>query len=321
MLIVVCLAIIAGCLVSFIFVQRPASQPQVRLVMGPFFSHYILTYTIENGLITPQPEIEIEYTFGFNEHMMAGGGDMGEMSTAAFAIAYEKGIPLKAARIIACHHGLKNAEGVAMVFTSKESEINGPEDLIGKKVGVPGLKTSTTTIFLEMLKREYGIEETEIELVDKGLPMLPSLLDRGDIDAALMFGDVSVKTYHSGKYKVAWKVDETFKRKYGEYPPASLLVVRSDFLKQHEDRAEEVIDALLQSKSYGEEHLDEICKWYTDKFGGDADYYKMAYNNHYSMSLSPITGENKKAVMAVFEFAKARGLITEVPPEDAFVYI
>jgi ABC-type nitrate/sulfonate/bicarbonate transport system substrate-binding protein len=289
--------------------------------MGPYFSHYVLTYALDNELVKPETEIEIECTPNFNEHMMAAGGDMGEMSTAAFAIAYEKGIPLKATNVFVVHHGLEKGEGVAMVFTSKNSSITTPGDLVGKRVGVPGLKTTTTTIFLEMLKKEYGIGEDELELIAKAPPTLPTLLDKGDIDAALMLGDVSVKTYYSDKYKVVWNVDEAFKRNYGEYPPASLLVVSSDFLENHRDRTELTVDALRQSKSYGEAHIDEICNWYANKFGGDAEYYKNAYYNHYSIYLSPITDENKMAVMAVFEFTKARGLITEVPPEEAFATI
>ena len=319
-LIVVCLVIIAGGIA--LFMQRLAPEPPVRLVMGPFFGHYILSYPLENGLVKPQTEIEIEQSLNFNEHMMAGGGDIGEMSTAAFAIAYEKGIPLKTVCICFTHHGLQSGDGVAMVFTRKDSAINTPADLAGKKVGVPGLKTTTTTIFLEMLKREYGIGEDDLVLVDKALPTLPTLVDSGDIDATLMYGDISVQTYYSDKYKLVWNVDKAFKERYGDYTPASLIVVNTEFFEEHRDRAEAVLDDLKQSKSYGEEHLDEIASWYAAKFGGDADYYKTAYYNHYSVSLAPITDENREAVMTVFEFAKAQGLITEVPdPANAFVSI
>ena len=190
------------------------------------------------------------------------------------------------------------------------------------KVGVPGLKTTTTTIFLEMLKRKYGIEEEELILIDKASPMLPTLLDKGDIDASLMLGDVSVQIYYSNKYKEVWNLDEAFKQEYGDYPPTSLLVVNSDFFEKHTDLVEDAIDALMQSKSYGEEHIEEICEWYANKFGGNADYYKKAYCNHYSISLLPLTDENRKAVLTIFEFTKERGIIREVPdPENAFVRI
>jgi len=323
-LIVVCLVIVTWSFV--LFTQQTASEPPVQMVMGPFSAHYLVTYALENDLLKPHCDIEtkIEYTLNFNELMMTGSGDMGEMSTAAFAIAYEKDIPLKATNIFVTHHGLERGDGVAMLFTRKESDIEKPEDLVGKRVGVPGLKTTTTTIFLEMLRREYGIEEDKLKLIDKPLPTLPRLLDKGDIDVALMFGEVSVKTFYSDKYKLVWNVDETFKQEYGEYPPASLLVARSDFLEKHEDQAKRVVAALRQSKSYGEskEHIDEIFRWYAEKFGGDVDIYKKAYCNHYSIPISPITDENKGAVMAVFEFAKARGLITKVPePEVVFASI
>ncbi|RCV63229.1 ABC-type nitrate/sulfonate/bicarbonate transport system, substrate-binding protein [Methanophagales archaeon] len=290
--------------------------------MGPFFAHYILCYPLENEFVNPPIEMEIEKTLNFNEHLMAGGGDMGEMSTAAFAIAYDKGIPLKIARIYVSHHGLERGDGVARVFARNDSGINGPEDLVGKKVGVPGLKTTTTTIFLAMLRRNYGIEEDELELINKAAPMLPTLLDKGDIDASLMLGDVSVKSYYSNKYQEVWNVDEAFKQEYGDYPPASLLVVNADFVEKHKDRAEDTIDALIESKTYGEAHIDDICKWYADKFGGNAEYYKTAYYNHYAIFLTPITEENRNAVMTIFEFTKDRGIITEVPdPANAFVSI
>jgi ABC-type nitrate/sulfonate/bicarbonate transport system substrate-binding protein len=325
------IALIVGCLVivtwSFVlFTQRTASEPPVQMVMGPFSAHYIVTYALENDLLKPHCDIEtkIEYSLNFNEHMMTGSGDMGEMSTAAFAIAYEKDIPLKATHIFVMHQGMERADGVAMVFARKESDIEKPEDLVGKKVGVPGLKTTTATIFLEMLRREYGVEEDELKLIDKPLTTLPGLLEKGDIDVALMFGEVSVKSFYSDKYKLVWNVDETFKQEYGVYPPASLLVARSDFLEKHEDRARKVVATLRQSKSYGEteEHMDEILRWYADKFGGELDIYKKAYCYHYCIPISPITDENKGAVMAVFEFVKARGLITKVPePEEVFASI
>lgn len=320
LLIVVCLVIIGT---SFaLLMQQPESQGPVRVVMGPFFAHYILCYPLDHEFVKPTIGVEIEKTLNFNEHLMAGGGDMGEMSTAAFAIAYDKGIPLKTVRIFVSHHGLESGEGVARVFARNESDIHMPEDLVGKKVGVPGLKTTTTTIFLEMLKRKYGIEEEELELIDKTPPMLPTLLDKGDIDAALMLGDVSVKTYYSNKYRDVWNVDEAFKQEYGEYPPASLLVVNAEFFEKHKDRAEDAIDTLIQSKSYGEAHIEEICEWYAKKFGGDAEYYKNAYYNHYAIFLTPITDENREAVMTIFEFTKDRGIITEVPdPANAFVSI
>jgi len=320
LLIVVCLVIIGT---SFaLLMQQPESQGPVRVVMGPFFAHYILAYPLENEFVKPEIELELDKTLSFNEHLMAGSGDIGEMSTAAFAIAYDKGIPLKAVCIYATHHGLESAEGVARVFTKNGSGIKTPGDLVGKKVGVPGLKTTTTTIFLEMLKRKYGIEEKELILIDKAPPMLPTLLDKGDIDASLMLGDVSVKTYYSNKYKEVWNLDEAFRQEYGEYTPASLLVVNADFFEKHKDLVEDAIEALIQSKSSGEAHIEEICEWYADKFGGDAEYYKKAYSNHYSITLTPITDENREAVMTIFEFTKDRGIITEVPdPADAFVSI
>lgn len=312
-LIGICLAVVA--VGSALYTQFTA-PPKIEVVVGPFSAQYIVTYALENGIVE-SPPVEIKHTLNFNKYMMTGRGDIGEISTAAFAIAYEKGIPLKVACIFA---STCQEMGDALVFVKNNSDIDGPKDLKGKKVGVPGLKTTTTTIFLEMLKSEYGVTEKDLDLVDKPLPELSALLDRGDIDAALMFGEPSVKAYYSGKYKVIWDVNMAFKQKYGESPPASLIVVRSGYLEEHEDRAKAVIESLRESKSYGEEHVDEILERYAGEHGGDVETYKKFHENYYRLRLDPLTDEDKEVIMTVFEFTKDRGLVTKVPnPDKVFV--
>jgi ABC-type nitrate/sulfonate/bicarbonate transport system substrate-binding protein len=150
-------------------------------------------------------------------------------------------------------------------------------------------------------------------IIDNGLPQLIEFLNKGDIDAALLLGDPSVQTHYNSNFKVLWNVDQAFEQKYGTYNPASFLVVQTDYLDNNRQIVEAVYDLLEKGREYGEAHLAELSEKYVAEYGGSAEFYQNAYHKHYSVTFDPIEGDLETGVMAIFNFVKDRGIISEMP--------
>jgi NitT/TauT family transport system substrate-binding protein len=295
--------------------SAPKTKTAVKIVMAPYFGSWLCTYAITNGLVTSDKvDVTIDQSAKFDDQMLAGNYPIGAMNTAAFAIATEKNsIAFKTMGVYIAHSGIETANGVAMVFTKAGSTLKSPADLVGKKVGVPGLQSGTTSTFLGLLKSEYGISDTQLTLVDNAPPQLIQFVLKGDLDATLLLGDPSVQTYYNTEFKVLWNVDKTFMQKYGTYNPASFIAVQADYLKNNRKTVEAVYDLLKKGREYGEAHLVELSQKYVAEFGGNAEFYQKAYRTHYSVTFDPIEGKLATSVMAIFGFVKDRGIISKLP--------
>ena len=181
-----------------------ATPANVKIVMAPYFGSWLCTYGITNGLVTTNAvNVTIEQSVKFDDQMMAGNYPIGAMSSAAFAIATEKSnIGFKTMGVYIAHSGIQSLNGTAVVYTKNDSTLRSPADLKGKKVGVPGLQSGTTSTFFGLLQSEYGVNESQMTIVDAAPPQLIELLRKGDIDATLLLGDPSVQTFYNSAFKI-----------------------------------------------------------------------------------------------------------------------
>jgi ABC-type nitrate/sulfonate/bicarbonate transport system substrate-binding protein len=314
-----CLLILAA-VAAFILTQRKV-EPELVVVMAPFTSHRVATYALENRLIdvSSLPPLKVETTYEFNEAMLALRGDVGEMSTEAFAVAYERDTPL---RIISAWVITGNEIGNYLVFTKKNSTINKASDLAKAKIGIPsprGLKTCNL-VFLEVMKRKFNVtlDISSPSIIDKPLPQLPSLLDGGQVDAILTIGDVSAQLMlQPDKYQLLYDVSSGFKELYGEYPIASVVVAKSALLESKPEAVKGVLKALRSSYDYGLSHRDDAVRWAVEKTGAKAEAaLELLKQCKYSFTLSD---REKEAILRILNLAYEEGLI-KVRPDPTRIF-
>ncbi|MDD2472028.1 MAG: ABC transporter substrate-binding protein [Dehalococcoidales bacterium] len=295
----------------------------VKIVMGDYFAHYVLTYAIENGFVDSGIiDLDITYAadFAHNTELLGGNAPVGEMSISAFAKASEQTRPsFKAVAVFVNHEGMEQSRGVSGVFVAENSDISTPLDLVGKKIGVTNLTNNTTTVFLGLCKDLYQITEEQFSFVVKPPVMLRELLAKGEVDAIILGGDPSIELFYDDNVELVYNIDIAFKEEYGFFPFPGVWVVESGFYSEHGDIAGEIQDLMLRSLEYGEEHLEELSELYAQEYGGSADFYVTVYRNHYRIVMAPIGNESMNAIMTMFRFAKDRGLIGEIPGQDMFV--
>ena len=295
--------------------SAPTEKPSVSIVMAPYFGSWLCTYGITSGEVTSdRVNVTIDQSLKFDDQMLAGNYVIGAMNTAAFVVATERGsIALKTMGVYLAHTGLEATGGVAVVYINQGSSLASPAELAGKRVGVPGLQSGTASTFLGMLKSQYGIDESQLTMIDGAPPQLIEFLRKGDIDAALLLGDPSVQTFYNTDFKVLWNVDQAFEQKYGSYNPASFLAVQAGYLRDNRQTAEAIYDLLKESQQYGEARLVELSQKYVAEFGGSAEFYQKAYRQHYRVTFDAVEGNLETGVMAIFGFVKDRGIIDNLP--------
>jgi ABC-type nitrate/sulfonate/bicarbonate transport system substrate-binding protein len=302
----------------------PQTKTTINMAMANFFNSWLTSYAIRENIITSDKvDVNITLATDYETQILAGKFPMGAMATATFGTAYETNpIKFKAISTYIVHQGAQKQEGVNVLYVRAGSSLKSPADLVGKKVGVPDLTSSATSVFLGMLKQEYGISEEQLVLVNKQNPLLLELLRQGEIDAAMLGGNVSVQAFVDPAFKVLWNVDKDFYAKYGDYFFPSILIVEEGYLRDNPDVVKAVYDLLIEANTYGEAHLDELAAKYAAEFGAglDADFYKLVFNEHSRTKMVHIEGKTRDTLMTVFSLVKARGIISAVPDPAKVFY-
>ena len=304
--------------------NTPQTKAVINVAMANYFNSWLSSYAIREGIVSSD-EVEVNITLAtdYETQILAGKFPMGAMATATFAVACEtSNIKFKGISTYIVHEGAQKQEGVNVLYTRAGSPLKSPAELVGKKVGVPDLTSSATSVFLGMLKQEYGINEDQLVLVNKQNPLLLELLRSGEIDAAMLGGNVSVQAFVDPAFKVLWNLDKDFYSKYGDYFFPSILIVEEGYLKDNLDVVKTVYDLLLESNAYGEGHLDELAEKYAVEFGQglDASFYKLVFNEHSRTKMLKIEGKTRDTLMTVFSLVKERGIISSIPDPAKVFY-
>ena len=295
--------------------SAPGSKTTIKMVMATPFNTWLATYAIRQGIITSDKvDVQISLATDYDTQMMAGNFPVGTMSTANFAIATQnKNMPLRALSTFIVQSGSQEAQGVNFVMTLAGSSITSPNDLVGKKVGVPDLTSSGTSAFLALLNKDYGISASQLTLVNNSNTLLMQLLQSHSIDAALLGQNNGVQAALDPTYKVIWNLDKTFIQEYGTPFVASLLVVDGNFLSQNADAVKAAYDLLVQSTQYGAQHIDDLAPMYAAQYGQTADFYHLVFTEHSGVSLNLIGGKTQATLMTIFGFVKDNGVISSLP--------
>ena len=317
----VVLVAVATLAIVFVASSQFRGIHELKIIVPPFVAEYVATYALENGLVEAQlPPFKVEHTLQFNEAMLSLQGDVGFMSTEAFAKAYEAGKPLR----ILCTAVIQGNEvGNALVFVKSSSPIQHPSQLAEAKLGIPsprGLK-STNLIFLEVMEKRFNVtvDLSSPLLIDKPLPQLPTLLDAGEVDAVLVFGDVAAQmALQPEKYRLLCDVSSEFRDLYGEYPVVAVLVAKSELLEERPEIVRGVVEALNASLSYGLSHLDEALPWALEARGGMAAEVALEALRQYQVRFT-LTQLDREVILRILELAYERGLVS-VPPDPREVF-
>jgi 4,5-dihydroxyphthalate decarboxylase len=203
-----------------------------------------------------------------------------EMSGTAYIIERSKPNP----RFIAIPVFLGRIFRHSGFYVHSKAGITKPEDLRGRKVGIPEYNLTAVVWMRGILQHEYGVHPREIhwmvggqqepgrrERADVKLPpdikldaippneTLNGMLDRGEIDAMLaprlprpfIEGSPGIKRL----FDDPWSVEEEFYQRTHVFPIMHIIVVRQDVYNENPWVAQSLYKAFCQAKDIAQEEL------------------------------------------------------------------
>jgi NitT/TauT family transport system substrate-binding protein len=144
---------------------------------------------------------------------------------------------------------------VNAVFVPLDSPIKSVADLRGKKMGSFGGPGSTTLAFFGVIASKwYGLDIfRDVEQITAPGPALDNLLERGEIDAALMGTMESIRFTAQKKYRVLADLSEEYQARQGRAPAHVMVSTSEQFAREHPDIIKDFLrayeDALQFSKN------------------------------------------------------------------------
>jgi NitT/TauT family transport system substrate-binding protein len=106
---------------------------------------------------------------------------IGANTATLFLPAVENGLDLVA--VAGGTHLLKGNETLSLV-TNKAITVKSGKDLIGKRIGVPGINSVADVVFRKWLKNE-GVAAGQVTIVETPFPQMKDLIKAGTIDGAI----------------------------------------------------------------------------------------------------------------------------------------
>ena len=243
---------------------EPTSDRQFKLGVIPGAQDFI-TYVMESRGLMEKFELEpekIQMLSPANLHLMIAEKqvDIGFAGFTTMAIARAQG------KNVTVVHGIFSP--VNLVFVPHDSPLSKLSDLEGKKLGIFGGPSSTTFTFLSVIAKQWhGLDLTEsVALVSAPGPALAHLLDRGEVDAALMGTTESLKFEAKGTYRVLVDLNREYRERHGRVPAHVTITTNEDFAASHGPVLSDFIRAYREAVAYVKTHP-EIWAEYGERIG------------------------------------------------------
>lgn len=173
--------------------------------------------------------------------LLNGGIHVAQMDMLTFFKARNEGLPLQ---IIAGagEQSTDGGDGVpsgAGVVTNPDSDINTAIDLVGRKVGVPAIKTQTW-MNIRAIVDEAGGDSTQIEFVEVPPAQTIDLVNRGEVDASTPSEPLMSSAIAQGKVKLIHPTDVPGLKGV----PSSAFVASEEFIQKNPETVKNFAESI-----------------------------------------------------------------------------
>ncbi|WP_088344743.1 MULTISPECIES: ABC transporter substrate-binding protein [Rhodomicrobium] len=189
------------------------------------------------------------------------------------------------------------------------SPIQAVAELKGKRIGMSRPGSATHALATAILSANYGIEPDGYKIIPGNEGQLTQLLQRGDLDAAILRRVTIVQLPKDtvrpladivAEWKTLTKTDET--------PALAVALTTADFLEKNPDAAVKVVKAIQKAVKFGSENkprVAEILQSVANLAPEDATSYASVWEAGYTATLSPAAIAGLKRENEIFVKAGA----------------
>ncbi|WP_311244364.1 aliphatic sulfonate ABC transporter substrate-binding protein [Microbacterium sp. WCS2018Hpa-23] len=215
-----------------------------------------------------------------NELLRSGSIDVGSTAGSAALLARANGSPIQVIDIFS------QPEWSAIVV-GPDSDITSVEDLAGKSVAAT--KGTDPYFFLLQSLEEAGLSVDDVEVQNLQHADGRAALDGGSVDAwAGLDPIMAAAEVESGDRLIYRNVD------FNTY---GFLNATEDFIENHADLAQAVVDAYEQAREWALENPDETAALLAEVAGIDIEVAKTVITERSNLDVSGIPGDDQVAVL------------------------
>lgn len=212
----------------------------------------------------------------FEARKFASFSEMGEAFRsgriqAAFIIAplairlFEQGVPMKIVYI-------GNRHESTLVMRAGE-RCESPFDLIGKKIAVP-IRYSGHFLALKRYMRAYGLNESQVRILEVPPPEMPAALASSEIDGYFVGEPFASKAMENGTGKRFLDVESIWPKFI-----CNLLIVRGELIESHPEWVRKLVSTAARSGLWAQDHMEETVKIASSYWGQDLRFVQYVFSN------------------------------------------
>jgi len=273
----------------------------------------------------------------FNQMITSANYDSSEMGLSPFIRAFERGnCPVTLLPIFPLRVGGRPS----VLYVNSDAGIRKPEDLVGKKIGLPEYVMTGAIWFRGWLKEEFGltpekmswfeVRNTEDALaVRKTNPIfsnisiskiseattIHSLLETGDLDAAFLMNKFHIPSKIRRLFEDFKTIEAQYYRKYG-LPINHSVALPNRVYEKSKWVTHSLYNAFLEAKKIAYERIQNefypILLWEDLEL---EEQQKLLGEDHWSYGFQ----KNKPIIERFLKFALEQGIISKEPePEQLF---
>jgi 4,5-dihydroxyphthalate decarboxylase len=256
-----------------------------------------------------------------HEQFLAGKYDAGEFSLANYCALKSRGLPYTAIPVFP-NRKFRHS----YIFVPADSPLKEPQQLKGKKVGIPGWLNTCGLWVRGILSDEYGVKPQDIHWVaprpsklELALPpgtrvdvvpgggSLASRMLRGEFDAIIVPDFPEEKGWRR-LFADSKPVEQEYYRRTGIFPTSHAVTFHAAYLAQHPTAAQEMFDGCLEAKNLAL------------RDDADATYSNFAWNRQVWEEQQAILGSdpwrfgikgNEAPLSALVRYAEEQGLLAK----------
>lgn len=177
--------------------------------------------------------------------------DVASMSPTTYIRAVDGGLDLV---VIAGAADMNPGSTESGIAAQPNEDINGPKDLVGKKVGVPGIGAILHVLTRAWLLRN-GVNYKSVHFVEARFPIHRDIMKSKQVDAVVSVDPFLSSMIHAGIAKPLVFFPKVFG---AEKPPVNVFVTTRAWAKAHPDKVKAIRAALSKAAAFGNSHHPQL---------------------------------------------------------------
>lgn len=227
--------------------SAPPEVVTVRVSVAPFGSQLFPVEVIERRGLDEKYGIEIERVplSGPPAHLLQITGDQSDIAAVTW-LELQQNLA-RGIRVIGVGPLLRYTNPLVV---QPDSDIQGPEDLKGRNIGVYFLGGTDVLAVRAAIQKQYGFDLFEENTVSQAdAVLLGEQLGRGDLDAIFTFSNLATQLESQGKGKILFEAIDVLKEPLGltDDDPFGIYMTSANVVNNHPERVERFLAAYKEA--------------------------------------------------------------------------